>query len=397
MRWRAFICILGGLVVSLIVRSGGAAVIAAADVPITDDAVWTGGGADDRWSNPANWAGAQLPTLAHRVIKDPTFDWAQPLPHGRQTTVTIDAAAQAGEWTLNHFSVPPWFPFRQIRVVAGADLQVGTETMDLPSMSTRSYVQAGGVHRVNAFTLGGGEYHLEGGSLIAGTITSTPDGGMLALVGGRAEVGRLVVTTFPTYGPGVFKVGGTADLHVTEELLLQSPATFLQPRMDLSRPIRMVGADFKSQFRFGLWDPQSTREDTFEDMHLVFEGGLADVALVEVSSFDAGGIAAGWSGNANIGTIEIGGDQPAHVRLMDEFASWSAENPTADAQYVDTLRLSSGSVLDLNGLKLYCRVIDNQGGTFLNGQPALVPEPATLAGWLLVAAAVTRRRQRRRR
>jgi hypothetical protein len=77
---------------------------------------------------------------------------------------------------------------------------------------------------------------------------------------------------------------------------------------------------------------------------------------------------------------------------MNEFASW---NPGSDAQYVDTLRISSGSILDLNGLNLYCRVLDNGGGTFLNGQPMIVPEPGGIA-LLIAAAAATGRRRRRR-
>ena len=393
MRSGTFTCILGGLVVSFIVHMSGAAVIGTAGIEpanITADAIWTGLGVDDRWGNPANWADGRVPTLNDRVIKDPTFDWHQNWPHSRQVTVTIDSSAQAGDWTLYHFGAPPGYPFKQIRIVPGADVRLGTENLDLPSQSKRTYVQTGGTHRADEFTLRGGEYHLEGGTLIAGTITATPDAGVFSMIDGHTEVGQLVVTVFPTYGPGLFRVGGTADVHVTEQFLLRAVAP-QTPRTEFTRPIYMDGADFKSECYFGpWWEPQFVPLDPLNNMHLVFRGGLADVALLEVSTFDtSSNDAAGWSG---MGTIEIGADQPAYVRLMNEFASWGV--PAADVQYVDTLRIGNGSVLDLNGLMLYCRTLDNQGGTFLNGQPIVVPEPATLAPWLLAAVAMRRRRRR---
>jgi hypothetical protein len=138
------------------------------------------------------------------------------------------------------------------------------------------------------------------------------------------------------------------------------------------------------------------------NLRLIFEGGMDKVSGLEVAAEDRGPGASGYVNNFVIDTLQVGGSNPAAVRLQN----WYDNEPGSsipDAIYVNHLVLYPHSQLDLNGLHLYYHQIDDRGGSII-GDAAIscasfsnVPEPvssACMSAWLLVAS---QRRSRTRR
>jgi hypothetical protein len=99
----------------------------------------------------------------------------------------------------------------------------------------------------------------------------------------------------------------------------------------------------------------------------------------EVAGEDLGAVLAGYEENFVLGTLEIGRTTVGQLRLVN-LNDNQLDSSLAEALYVDTLIVGSGSELDLNGLNLYCRVAQiADGAVILNGTPTIVPEPTTLA------------------
>ena len=68
-----------------------------------------------------------------------------------------------------------------------------------------------------------------------------------------------------------------------------------------------------------------------------------------------------------------------YVQLVDAINKYNdyiiADN---EALYLDTLIIGSGAILDLNSYNLYYNTLIDNGGSFLNGTPTLIPEPCTV-------------------
>ena len=98
--------------------------------------------------------------------------------------------------------------------------------------------------------------------------------------------------------------------------------------------------------------------------------------------------------NFAVGTLQIGGNQPGHLRLVDKFVNqlrWGQ----GEALYVHNLIISPGSSLDLDGQLLYYSSFTNLGGSVHEngGRLVLVPEPTTLALMTMCGAVLLKRRR----
>lgn len=102
-------------------------------------------------------------------------------------------------------------------------------------------------------------------------------------------------------------------------------------------------------------------------------GTSASPQLFEVMSSDLGAEGAGYRNNFGLGSLVLEGG--TFVRLVDN--SDNAAGASAEALYVDRLRIASGTTLDLNGLHLYARAVENNG-TVRGGTIALLPHAGPL-------------------
>jgi len=146
---------------------------------------------------------------------------------------------------------------------------------------------------------------------------------------------------------------------------------------------------------FDIWSTDPASLVGLENLTVIFEGGADAIATFEVAGQDRGQGYGGFFDNFALGTLQIGGDQAAYLKLVDlgdNQPDWLG----AEALYVKNLIIGSGSTLDLGGLNIYylhSTIADDV--TFTNGTLTVIPEPATL-GLLLAGAAVLRLRRRRR-
>ena len=149
------------------------------------------------------------------------------------------------------------------------------------------------------------------------------------------------------------------------------------------------------QSNFEIWSTDPASLVGLENLTVIFEGGAGVVATFEVAGQDRGEGYGGFFDNFALGTLQIGGDEAAYLKLVDlvdNQPDWLG----TEALYVKNLIIGSGSTLDLGGLNIYylhSTIADDV--TFTNGTLTVIPEPATL-GLLLAGAAALRLRRRHR-
>ncbi|HEY4233761.1 MAG TPA: RHS repeat-associated core domain-containing protein, partial [Lacipirellulaceae bacterium] len=102
-------------------------------------------------------------------------------------------------------------------------------------------------------------------------------------------------------------------------------------------------------------------------------GTLAAPTLLEAMSDDEGSVAAGFNNNFAYGTLVIGSNN--YVRLVNQ--SDNSPDGAAEAVYANSLIVSPGSTLDLNGLHLYVRDLQ-QVGTVVGGTITQIPDSGPL-------------------
>ena len=127
---------------------------------------------------------------------------------------------------------------------------------------------------------------------------------------------------------------------------------------------------------------------------LIFEGGDLVVDPFEVAGRDLGASPDGLKMNFAVGMLQIGGDQPGHLRLVDKFTNqlrWGG----GEALYVHDLIVGPGASLDLDGQLLYYVNFINLGGTVdeNGGQFTKIPEPTTLILMAMGGVALLRRKR----
>ena len=95
---------------------------------------------------------------------------------------------------------------------------------------------------------------------------------------------------------------------------------------------------------------------------------------LEAMSDDLGAVPSAIADNFEYGTLAIDGN--TYVQLVDDSAN--AAGSGSEAVYADTLIVSSGATLDLNGLHVYARNLQ-VSGTIIGGTIAMIPEQGPIA------------------
>src|SRR5262249_43468285 len=98
-------------------------------------------------------------------------------------------------------------------------------------------------------------------------------------------------------------------------------------------------------------------------------GTATSPRLLEVMASDMGATASGFTNNFAYGTLSLGSNN--YVRLVDRVDN--ATGTGAEALYVNMLIVPTGSTLDLNGLPVYARAVQNNG-TIVGGTVALLKD-----------------------
>jgi len=186
--------------------------------------------------------------------------------------------------------------------------------------------------------------------------------------------------------PGVFAVlNPGAYVEISGELLV-SPQGHIATAP--GSVIHLTGSPFINQSH----NPKALEDLTRAT--LIFEGGDLVVDPFEIAGRDLGQSPDGLVMNFAVGTLQIGGNQPGHLRLVDKFVNqlrWGQ----GEALYVHNLIISPGSSLDLDGQLLYYSSFTNLGGSVHEngGRLVLVPEPTTLALMTMCGAVLLKRRR----
>ncbi len=105
---------------------------------------------------------------------------------------------------------------------------------------------------------------------------------------------------------------------------------------------------------------------------VLFNGSGTSAApqLLEVMSQDLGNVGAGFQNNFAYGTLALGNS--TYVQLTDNTQNVTAAGSQADALYVNALVVPSGCTLDLHGLNVYARQIQDNG-TIVGGTVRQLP------------------------
>jgi hypothetical protein len=262
----------------------------------------------------------------------------------------------------------------------------GDETIGFSEQGT--FVQTGGTHTVaGTLIVGGygertdygvssGAFNAVAGSLVAGNLYVGFD--EPAYQGSHSEV------------QGLFQISSSAmriEVKDTFELGMGAIVTAVD-----GATIHMTGHDHAAFVNHCYNEPALLG---LAKLTLLFEGGTDNWATFEVAGQDLGPNADGFDLNFVLGTLAVGGDHAALLRLEDVFDNGNRSSP--EALYVHDLTVGPGSVLDLAGLSLYYDGTFVNEGTVMGGEPAFAaPEPATLGLMALgVVGALLRRRRPR--
>lgn len=223
-----------------------------------------------------------------------------------------------------------------------------------------------------------GQLFQDGGTLtIPGTLIVRENGSAYVISGGRLEAGVLQITN-----SALLRIASAdAEVHVSDRFLLAAKLEAVP-----GATVHLHDADFEVTISNSRWLPG------LADLTLIFDGTGEDASTFELFSGEKGGTPEAFVDNFSLGRLQVGGEQPAFLRLTDTRHGWyTPAGP--EALYVEELAILAGSTLDLNGLNLYCLRYSNQGEVVLGGgQLVLVPEPT--AALLLAVGAVALRRRR---
>jgi hypothetical protein len=130
-----------------------------------------------------------------------------------------------------------------------------------------------------------------------------------------------------------------------------------------------------------------------ENLTLIFDAPNAVWDTFEVASLDRGSIAQGFQENFALAGLAVGGQTPVHLTLYDQIDNGNRASP--ECLYVHDLTINSGSVLDLNGLRLYYDASFVNDGSVIGGTPIFVPEPGAFGMLCLALVALARGALRR--
>lgn len=164
-------------------------------------------------------------------------------------------------------------------------------------------------------------------------------------------------------GHGFLNVGDPeCEITITGKLCFGADSQLYMAPSTSGCPVVMDGASFEIK---GI--DEAALAD-LDQVNLVFEGGASVISDFEVAGEDKGPAHSGFPVNFNLKTLTLGGTKEGCVRLVDACDNGNRMKAGGDAEalYVDNLVLKAGSILDLNGLHLYCKNFVG-GGTVING------------------------------
>lgn len=190
------------------------------------------------------------------------------------------------------------------------------------------------------------------------------------------------------YGSGTLNItDSAADITVSNLLSFGTDSTFTAVP---GATIHMTGSAFENVNT----DPSDLTG--LGNLELIFEGGSVDIDPFEVAGQDIGAVMAGLDNNFALGTLTLGGVDIGQVQLVDSFDNqpgWEG----SEALYVYNLNMGTGSYLDLSGLNLYyLNASIDPGATIVGGNITFIPEPGTLALFLLGLGSLGIYRRRRK-
>ncbi|NQU23771.1 MAG: PEP-CTERM sorting domain-containing protein [Candidatus Nealsonbacteria bacterium] len=282
--------------------------------------------------------------------------------------------------------------------LVGGEFSSGTLMVDGDTPEAAIFQQSGGTCTLVKMQAGSNRY-----SLPAHGGTYSIDGGEL-LVTGIATIGpwRKSSSNNPA-GHGVLQIGGGSatfdEMVLGEEFgdggsgTLEITAADAQTRVRGSLKLRenaVVSAVPGATVRIGglLVLPSSVENKSTDEaalaglnhLALLFDGGPNALSTLELAGNDLGPDTAGLALNFALDTLQIGGDDPAQLQLLDAFDNQEDGAVGNEALYVRNLEIGPESRLDLNGLNVYClnasidpmAVVLENGGTL-----TVVPEPST--------------------
>jgi hypothetical protein len=136
----------------------------------------------------------------------------------------------------------------------------------------------------------------------------------------------------------------------------------------------------------------------FNLLNMVFDNSTG-INTLEVAGQDVGYVGSGFVGNYAFDTLTIGGASTANVQLVNNRTNMGG----SEALYANNCILGSGSILDLNGINLYCDRMTDYGGTIsynggqlIAGQTTVVPEPISSTLFVVGGATLGFRRFRKK-
>lgn len=234
------------------------------------------------------------------------------------------------------------------QLAVGGDQYVGR-------YGTGTFNQSGGLNAIN-------------GKLLIGYESGAT--GEYAIWGGALQTPQLLIGYF---GAGRLAIGNaSSDILISDRLVFGAGASFSAVQ---GSTIHLRSASFDN------WGVDWTKMTGLENLRLIAEAGYS---TFEVAGQDLGDTLAGFVGNFAMDTLEIGG-VGTEVQLVD----WRSNLTGPNVLYVKNLVIGQNSLLDLNGLTVYCQNYTDYGGTVaLNGGRLVhigsidVPEPLSLLAFV---------------
>ena len=227
-----------------------------------------------------------------------------------------------------------------------------------------------GRHGDGRFTQSGGA-NIVSDELLIGT--QFDGNGSYSISKGSLSVSSLKVNVLHLYhdGSGLLEIDG-ADAHITvrDTLAFGSSGAYLSAVP--GSVIHMTGSAFENQSK------TESNLAGLSNLTLIYDDQTeGTVDPFEVAGVDRGRHPAGFVNNFALGGIEL--HEQAFLQLVDSRYNGNTfgVGGTAEALYLSSLTLQSGSTMDLNSLHLYVADLEDLGGTIKWGELiSLIPGDA---------------------
>ena len=349
-----------------------------------------------QWNNPANWRGGIVPTpnsIAYLPLTNEGYVNAQ---SAALAGLFVDGTSAEGACHIADgvaITTQPGYGVFVGYEGQGRIVQTGGSVTTYGAYGGYGLLYVGGPE-----TAGTGRYELHGGNVecyeakvgYQGTGILEQTGGTL-IVTGTMYVG---VGSLAWPGNGVLNVGGgvlrAGDLYVGQSggpgslNILSTQALITAENMSLG-PNSTITAVPGSAIHiscvgypgFYIYSKDEPAFSDLQNLALIFDGATPlRRARLEVAGRDLGPTASGFVDNFALGTLFIGGAEPALLWLFDDYDN--GNRSSAEALYVHDIVIGPGSTLDLRGFNLYYDGLYDNQGTVLGGTPVFVPEPGSV-------------------